>query len=191
VIAFRIAALALPLAAAFLAPALLAWKPGWRAATLGHVALCALVLLLGLIAGAGIATLLGVVVLATSFAILASGIHLAAGQVPAGLAACLISASVFFAPQAVDDAIQKREVAVISSRINFCFSMSPWAAVASSLLGMDVLHDFRSLYRFHLADYADVRMPTWGDLAAAYSILGIVVGGAGLALRRKFRRSPA
>ncbi len=190
-IVFRIAALALPLAAAFLAPALLAWRPGWKAATLGHAALCAPVLLLGLIAGAGIATLLGVLVLATAFAILASGIHLALGQVAAGLIACLLSASVFFAPQAVDDAIQKGQAAVISSRINFCFSMNPWAGVASSLLGMDVLHDFHSLYRAHLADYVDVRMPGWGELSAMYAILGIGIGGAGLSLRRRFGRSPA
>jgi hypothetical protein len=191
VIAFRIAALALPLAAAFLAPALLAWRPGWKAATIGHAALCAPVILLGLISGAGLATLLGVVVLATAFTLLASGIHLAMGQVAAGVAACLLTASVFFAPQAVDDAIEKKQVAAIPSRINLCFSVSPWAGMASSPLGMDVLHDFRSLYRAHLADYAGVRIPGWTGLAAGYALIGVVVGGAGLALRRRFRRSPA
>lgn len=190
-IAFRIVALALPLAAALLAPALLAWKPGWKAATLGHAALCALVALLGLISGAGMATLLGVVVLASSFALLASGMHLALGQVAAGLVACLLSASVFLAPQAVEDATRKNQLAEIAPRINLCFSVSPWAGMASSLFGMDVLRDFRSLYRAHLADYAGVRIPGWGELATGYAIVGIVVGGASLAVRRRFRRSPA
>ena len=190
-IAFRIAALALPLAAALLAPALLAWKPGWKAATLAHAALCALVVLFGLISGAGMAVLLGVVLLASSFTLLATGIHLAMGQVAAGLVACLLAGSVFLAPQGVDDAIQRNQLAAIAPRINLCFSVSPWAGMASSLFGMDVLRDFRSLYRAHLADYADVRIPGWGDLATGYAIVGIIVGGAGLAVRRRFRRSPA
>lgn len=202
-IAFRIAALALPPAAAFLASALLAWQPGWKSATIGHAALCAPVLLGGLVAGASGGTILGVLLLSTAFAALGAGLQLAAGQVTAGLVSCLLAASVFFAPAAVSDALAlppeagekpeayaRRKVGTAQSRLDFLMSVNPWTVIASSVFELDILR-WPRLYRTGMADYVSARPRGWGSAAAGFAVAGIVIGGAGLALRRRLRRSPA
>jgi len=188
VIAFRIVAFALPLASAFLAPALLAWKPGWKAASIGHAALCAPVLVAGLLAGASAGTILGVLLLSTAFAILAAGLHLAAGQVAAGLASCLLAASVLLAPRVVEEAIERNDAAAIRSRMDVLVAVSPWAVMASSLFGLDILRDMPTLYRTHLADYTDVHAPGWAKVAAWYTLSGVLLGTAAIAARRLRKR---
>src|SRR5688572_6121827 len=104
--AFRIAALALPAATAFLAPALWAWRPGWKPTTVGVLGLVGFVLVWGLIAGAPGAAL-AAAVMSVAFAAFALGLHLAAGQVVSGLTVVLLCSTLFLAPAVVGDAVKR------------------------------------------------------------------------------------
>ncbi len=179
---FRIAALALPAAAAFLAPALVAWRPGWKAPAMGHAALVAVVFMWGVIAGASGGALLSVAGLSTGFALFALGLHLAAGQVVSGLVVVFLGATLFLAPPAVNDAIGRRDLA--QSRLDFLLSISPWAPLAARTFDLDLLRDFPSMYRTHMADYVEARPPAWGGVAAGYAAGGLFLGAAGIVARR-------
>lgn len=185
---FRIAALALPAAAAFLAPALVAWRPGWKAPAMGHAALVAAVLAWGVIAGASGGALLAVAGLSTGFALFALGLHLAAGQVVSGLVVVFLGATLFLAPPAVNDAIGRKDVA--QSRLDFLLSINPWAPLAARTFDLDLLRDFPSMYRTHMADYVEARPPTWIDVAAWYATGGVLLGAAALGARRSRRPPP-
>lgn len=182
--AFRIAAFALPAAAAFLAPALWAWRPGWRAATFGVLGLVAFVLAWGVIAGAAGGALLATSLLSLAFAVFALGLHLAAGQVVSGLAVAALCSTLFLAPQVVVHAVGQGDPGVAQSRMDFMMSVNPWAALASGPFHVDLLRDYPSVYRTHLADYVEARPPGWGGLAAGYLFGGLMLGGATLAARR-------
>jgi len=186
---FRIAALALPAAAAFLAPALWAWRPGWKAATLGHAALLATVLLWGLLAGAPRPSLVAVTVLSTAFALFALGLHLAAGQVVSGLVVVLIGSTLFLAPPVVMEA-QGGGRHVAQSRLEFLLSVNPWCVLAAGSFDIDLLRDLPSMYRTNVADYVDARPPAWGGVSAAYAAGGVLLGAAAMGARRLRRRPP-
>lgn len=187
-ISFRIAALALPAAAAFLAPALWSWRPGWKAATLGHAALFAVILLWGLVAGASGAALLAVGVMFTAFALFALGLHLAAGQVVSGFAVVLVSATLFVAPSVVEDSVNRGQRDLAQSRLDAMLSVNPWCVLAAGPFKLDLLRDLNSMYRTGVADYVEARPPAWGGVAAGYAAGGILLGAVSLWARRL--RSP-
>jgi len=182
--AFRILAFTLPLASALLAPALLAWRPGWKAASIGHAALCAPVLVAGLVAGAGAGTILGVLLLSTAFALLATGLHLAAGQVASGLVSCLLTATVIVAPQVVEEAMDRNDAAAFRSRIGALVAVNPWAVMAGSLFGLDIFREMPTLYRGHLADYPAPPTPAWPGVATAYALTGVLLGAEAMTARK-------
>lgn len=188
-VAYRIAALCLPAAAAFLAPALWAWRPGWKAATAGHAALLLVATTWGLIAGASGAAMVAVPVVATAFAGFALGLHLAAGQVVSGLAVTLLCSTLFLAPPFVDDAANRNRSDLAQSRFDTLISVNPWAAIAASVFSLDILRDFQSIYRTHMADYVTARPPSWAALSAGYALAGIILGAASMGARR-IRRPP-
>jgi hypothetical protein len=181
---FRIAALALPAAAAFLAPALWAWRSGWKTATLGHAALLAVFLLWGLLGGASGAALLAVAAMSTAFALFALGLHLAAGQLVSGFAVVLVSATLFLAPSVVEDSVSRGQRDLAQSRLNAMLSVNPWCVLAAGPFKLDLLRDLHSMYRSGVADYVEARPPAWGGVAAGYAAAGILLGAAALGVRR-------
>ena len=187
---FRIAALALPAVAAFLAPALVAWRPGWKAPAIGHAALLAIVLAWGLAAGAAGSSLVAVVALSTAFALFALGLHLAAGQLVSGFAVVLIGSTLFLAPSVVNDAVDRKQRDVAQARLDFMLSVNPWAILAAGPFEIDLLRDFPSMYRTHLADYVEARPPAWGGVAASYAAGGLILGAASFGARRLRRPHP-
>jgi hypothetical protein len=187
---FRIAALALPAVAAFLAPALSAWRPGWKAPSIGHGALLVVFLLWGVFAGASGSVLLAAASLATGFALFALGLHLAAGQVVSGLVVVLIGSTLFLAPPVVGEAVDRNNRHDAQSRLDFMLSVNPWAVLAAGPFKLDLLRDLPSMYRTHMADYVEARPPEWAGVAVGYAVGGVVLGAAALGARR-LRRRPA
>ena len=188
-IAFRIAAMALPAAAAFLAPALWAWRPGPKAVAAGHGALLSVFLLWGLVAGAPGGALAAAAAISTAFALFALGLHLAAGQVVSGVVIVLLSSTLFLAPSVVKDAIARDRKELAQSRFDALISVNPWAVVAAGPFGLDLLRDLPSMYRTNVADWVEARPPAWGGVAAGYAVGGFVLGAAALGARR-LRRGP-
>src|SRR5262245_8304143 len=189
-IAYRIAALCLPAAAAFLAPALWAWRPGWKAATAGHAALLVLATTWGLVAGASGSALVAVPAVATAFAGFALALHHAAGQVVSGFAVILLSSTLFLAPSIVGDATSRNRRDLAQSRLDSLLDVNPWAALAGGVFKLDLMRDgLPSMYRTHMADYVDAHPPSWGSLSAGYALAGIVLGAASWGARR-IRRTP-
>src|SRR5688572_2353326 len=190
--AFRVAALLLPAAAAFLAPALWKWRPGWKAATLGHGALLALVLAWGLAAGASLSILAPVLAVATAFAGFALGLHLAAGQVASGLAVIALCSTLFLAPPVVAHAVEAKQVGEAQERLNTMLSVNPWAVLAADVFGIDLLRDLPSMYRSShaMADFVEARPPSWGGVAAGFAAAGLFFAGVSVAAAR-LRRKPA
>jgi hypothetical protein len=192
VISFRIVALTLPAAAAFLAPALWAWRPRWKAVTIGHAALLLILVLWGLAGGASAAALLAVAAMSTAFAMFALGLHLAAGQAVSGLMVVALSGTLFIAPQIVRTAVDRNKSSLAQSRLDELLAVNPWAVLAAGPFQLDLLRDFPSMYRSsHMADYVDARPPAWPGVAAGYAFGGLVLGAAALGGRRLSRRSPA
>lgn len=185
---FRIAALALPAAAAFLASALWVWKPNWKIAVIGVANLVVIVSLWGVLAGAPMATLLAVSVVSLSFALFALGLSMVAGQVVSGLVVVLLCSTLFFAPQAVEDAVARGLKDAPQKRVDLLISINPWTVLAAGPFKKDLLRDFGSMYRAHVADYAEARPPGWGGIALGYTLGGLALGGVALLIRRK--RSP-
>jgi hypothetical protein len=186
-IGFRIAALALPAASAFLAPALWTWRPGWKAATLGHAALLAVVIVCGVLAGAPRPALLAASVLSTAFAFFALGLHLAAGQVVSGLAVVLLCSTLFLAPSVIDDAVSRGRRRDLEWTT--CF-FNPWASLAARPFERDLLREpGGAMYRTGVADYVSARPPSWGGMAAGYAAGGLLLAAAAVGVRR-LRRPP-
>ena len=187
---FRIAALALPAAVAFLAPALWAWRPGWKPAAIGAAGLVAVVTAWGLLAGAPGAALLATAVLSLAFGLFGLGLYFVAGQVVSGLVVVLLCATLFFTPQAVDDAVTRGPKGAAQERVDFLVSINPWTVLAVGPFQIDLFRDFQSMYRSHVADYAEARPSAWGGVAAGYAIGGLALIGAA-ALGRRLRRPPS
>ena len=185
--AFAVPALCLPAAAGFLAPALWAWKPGWKPALVGHAALLVVMVAWGLIAGASGSILLALAGLSTAFALFALGLHLVSGQVVSGLIVIALNSTLFFTPPVV---LQARETDVAQARLDALLSVNPWTSIAGRELGIDLLRDLKSMYRTGVADYVTARPPAWPGLAAGFALGGIFLGGAAFAVRR-MRRAPA
>lgn len=185
---FYVVAHLAPAAAAFLAPALLEARPGWKAAAFGHGAVLAVLILAGLVAGAGVSTVLLCAIFATAFALLAVGVHLAAGQVASGLVVVLLLAGPAIGAPWAREAIDRGEDA--SDRVGLLLTLSPFAVQDASLLGRDVLRE-RVLYSTtHFADYLPtVRYPKWGPVAGTYVAAGLLLGALGL-VRRGRRVAP-
>lgn len=180
---FRIAALALPAAAAFLAPALWRWRACWKEPAIGHAALLVIVLAWGVIAGAPASSLFAVAAISTGFALFASGLHLAAGQVVSGVAVVLLGATLFLAPAVVRDSIDRRSPELAQSRLDFMLSVNPWAVLAAGTFDIDLLR-VQSMYRTHMADYVEARPPAWPGVATGYALGGVLLGTAAIAVRK-------
>jgi len=185
---FRIAALTLPGAAAFLAPALWAWKQEWKIAGIGIAGLVGFVFLWGILAGAPFDTLLAVSVVSLSFSAFALELSMVAGQVVSGLAVVLLCSTLFLAPTVVEDAVKHGRPA--PPRVDLLLSVNPWASLAGGPFKLDLFRDFKLMYRTQVADYADARPPAWGGVAARYAGGGILLGAAAFGVRRIRRRAP-
>ena len=180
---FRIAALALPAAAAFLAPALWKWRSCWKEPAIGHAALLAVVLAWGAIAGAPASSLLAVAALATGFALFASGLYLAAGQVASGLSVVLLGATLFLAPSVVRESADRGRADQAQSRLDFLLAVNPWAVLAAGSFNVDLVR-VPSIYRTHMADYVEARPPGWAGVAAGYAAAGLLLITAAMIARR-------
>ena len=185
---FRIAALALPAASAFLASALWAWKPNWKIAVIGVANLVVIVFLWGLLAGAPMGVLFAVVNLSLSFAFFALGLSMAAGQVVSGLAVVLLCSTLFLAPPVVLDAVRGGG-SHAQSRFDTLISLNPWAVLAAGSFNDDLLRDFPTMYRTQVADYVEARPPAWGGVAGGYTLAGLILGAAAWGARRLRRPS--
>ena len=189
---FRLAALLFPVAAAFLAPALWAWRPGWKAAGIGHAALLVVILAWGLLAGAPLSALVAILTLGTAFAAFALGLHLAAGQLASGLVVVALCSTLFLAPPVVEQAVDGGQVGNAQERLDTLLSVNPWVVLAAGVFHIDLLRDFSAMYRSssHLADFVQARPPSWGGVAAGYAGGGVFFFLVSLASARLRRRTP-
>jgi hypothetical protein len=181
---FSVAALSLPLVSALLAPALWSWRPGWKAVSIGQGALLLVVGAWGLIAGSG-AVLAATLGLSVAFALFALGLHLAAGQVVSGLVVLALNATLFLAPTAVGDALAHGGSEKAQARLDLLLQVNPWTSLAGREFKIDLLRDLESMYRTGVADNVAARPPAWPGLAAAYVTVGLILGAAAIATRRK------
>lgn len=182
---FRVAALLLPAAGAFLAPALWSWRPGWKAAAIGHAALLAIVATWGLAAGGPGSAILAAAAMSTAFTLFALGLHLAVGQVLSGWIVIALNATLFLAPSLVRDAVERNESHLAQARVDNLLAVNPWAVLAAGPFKLDLFRDLPSMYRSsHAADYADARPPAWPGVAGGYALGGALLIGAVIAARR-------
>ncbi|MBI4565750.1 MAG: hypothetical protein HY716_13745 [Planctomycetes bacterium] len=185
---FWIVSFLLPPAAGFLAPAMLAWKPSWKAAAIGHGALCALVAAAGLWAGASIGTVAAVLAFSTAFAALAAGAHVAAGQISSGLIVVVLGSTLFAGGPLIQEAVDRGDAGAIESRMNFLLAVNPYPVMAGSIFHIDVLRQ-PILYSWHYADYLrEIRYPAWWATGLGYLAAAAALAGAGM-VRRRWRHS--
>lgn len=181
--AFQLVSLALPMAAAFAFPALIAWKPGWRVPTIAGGGIALLALLLGIVSGAGWGAAFSALLLTTAFVLLAVGAHFAAGPVASGLLVVVLHATLFAGGPWVDEAIVRNDAPAISRRVETLVAVNPYAVMASSVFGIDVLR-IPMHYGSSFADYRTT-YPNWPPTALGYVLAGGALGAVGWARRKR------
>jgi len=182
---FRIFALALPVAAGLLVPALLAWKRDWRAPAYGFAALAVPALLLGLASGTGIASSFAVVTFSAAFAALALGAFMLGGQVLSGLLVAALSIALTLMGPWVKDAIARNDATAIEARLSMVLAADPAIAMSYSIFNIDVLRS-PGHYGSSFSDFL-VQAPSWRSTAMGYVAAGALLAGLGFARRRSLK----
>jgi hypothetical protein len=185
--AYQVWCYLLPLMVGFGLPALLSWRPGLdgiRPASILLAVLVSLTLGLSFMARAPEWTCLRVTAFALSFAVLVAGLHLAClrdavGQIVTGVVVTAMMGTVFYFGRGIDDSLAPE---VISTRIGLCLSLNPYAVIATSIFGEQILHS-GTLYATGLADYQFV-YPAWGRVALGYVLIGVPLIAIGSWTRR-------